>query len=233
MAKKKKPSGSRDLQRRLLALGGLVVIVGSVAAILFAAGLLGGQGGGVTSTGISIKNALVLDPPPPPGVTDFDVGVSKGKIAKDFELSKMEDGSRAKLSDFRGRPVYLNWWASWCIPCRVEMPDIAELIDRHSELVVIGINRAEPLGRAQDFLDSIELRDGSKGMRFSVNGTDPNDTLYNEYRALGMPVSVFIDAKGEITFVQNGLLRLSQMEEIVAMTVQSAPPSETMAEPGS
>ena len=57
----------RDFKSRLTALGGLVVIVGGAAAILFAIGVLGGQGGGTTETGIKIEDALVLDPPPAPG----------------------------------------------------------------------------------------------------------------------------------------------------------------------
>jgi len=63
VAKKReeRSSGGRDLQTRLKALAGLVVIVGSAAAILFAAGVLGGQGGGTTATGIKIENALVLE----------------------------------------------------------------------------------------------------------------------------------------------------------------------------
>lgn len=212
-----------DIGKRLVGLTGLAIIVGAVIGILFAAGGLGGQGGGTTESGVPIQDAVVLEPPPPPGISDFDVGPSVGKVAPDFELSRMEDGSRLKLSDFRGRPVFINFWATWCIPCRVEMPDIKELMNRHPELVVIGINRAEPLGRAERFLESIELKDGSKGMSFTVNGMDPNDALYNEYRGLGMPVSVFVDANGVVTFVWNGLLTLPVMEEALSQTLASAP----------
>ncbi len=60
-------------------------------------------------------------------------------------------------------------------------------------------------------------------------GVDPDDTLYDRYRGLGMPVSVFIDPGGVITQVRNGLIRLSQMEEFVAEALGSAP-SEEMGE---
>ncbi|MFQ5880831.1 MAG: TlpA family protein disulfide reductase [Dehalococcoidia bacterium] len=237
MAKKKRPRQQQrqrsdspleavrrsDLGKRLLGLLGIGAIVGVAIAVLAAAGLIGGQGGGTTSTGIPIEDVLVFDPPPPPGVTDFDVGVSVDKVAKDFEASRLDTGERVTLSDFRGQPVYLNIFASWCIPCRVEMPDIDQLIKNHPELVVIGINRAEPVGRAQDFLDGIELDDGTKGMRYTVAVSDPDDTLFDEFRGLGMPVSIFIDAEGRITVVQNGLLLLPQMEEAFALTLASAP----------
>jgi len=58
-----------------------------------------------------------------------------------------------------------------------------------------------------------------------VNGLDPDDTLYQEYRGLGMPVSVFIDANGVVTRVNHGLIRLPQMEEAVAKAMASAAPS--------
>ena len=240
MAKKSRRSGQKDnplaaigrsdLGKRLLGLVGLAAIVGVAIAIIAASGLLGSQGGGTTESGRKIENVLILQPPPPPGVSDFDVGVSVGKVAKDFEISDFE-GNRLNLSDFRGRPVYINFWASWCIPCRIEMPDIAALMDSHPELVTIGVNRAEPLDRAQSFLDSIELNDGSQGMSFTANVIDPNDKLYNEYRGLGMPVSIFVDANGYVTFVWNGLLRLSDMEEVFAMTVESASAQTTEAAP--
>jgi len=212
----------RDFKSRLTALGGLVVIVGGAAAILFAIGVLGGQGGGTTETGIKIEDALVLDPPPAPTLDGLDVEAKKGSIAPDFEISDF-DGSRHRLSDFRGKPVFVNFWATWCVPCQKELPEMQELLDRHKdELAVISVNRAEPLNRAEDFFANIEKFNGEPGISFTVNGLDPDDTLYNKYRGLGMPVSVFIDANGMVTSVFNGLIDLATMEESVAEAVASA-----------
>ncbi|MBI1885902.1 MAG: TlpA family protein disulfide reductase [Chloroflexi bacterium] len=206
------------LGRRLLALLGLAAIVGVVIAILFAAGLIGRPG--------DVPAAAVLEPPRPAGVQDFEVGTSVGKFAPDFEATRLDTRQRVRLSDFRGQPVYLNFWASSCLYCIAEMPDIAQLMKNHPELVVIGINRGQGYGRAQSYLDSIKLHDGTKGMRFSVAAMDPTDVLYDEFRGLGMPVSIFIDAKGRIVRVWNSLLRLAQMEEFYAETVASAPLSD-------
>ncbi len=201
----------RDLRKRLAALAGLVAIVGIAVGVLLGAGLLGNQGGGE-----GIEDALVLDTPPTAGQPGLDVGPQVGRLAPDFEISDF-DGVRHRLSDFRGKAVYLGFWASWCGPCKRELPDIQTIHERHSnELVVIAVNRAEPLGRARGFLEGLTRDDGSKGVSFAVNGMDPDDTLYDEYRGLGMPVSVFIDPDGVVTKVHNGLILLDEMEEAVA-----------------
>ncbi len=228
MTKKKarRPSVGRDLQGRLTALGGLVVIVGAAAAILFFTGILGGQGGGTTETGIEIEDVTLVEVPPVPALGDLDVSPREGQLAPDFVISDF-DGARHRLSDFRGTAVYVNFWATWCIPCLREMPDIQELLDRHSdELAVVTVNRAEPLDRAEAFFANLEKLNGEPGLSFTVNGMDPDDRLYNEYLGLGMPVSVFIDANGKVVKVFNGLIDLSIMEESLAAAAASAPASD-------
>jgi thiol-disulfide isomerase/thioredoxin len=179
--------------------------------LLLLAGVLGNQGGGE-----GIEDAVVLQPPLVANQADLDVGPQPGKLAPDFELSNF-DGGRERLSDFRGKVVYVNFWATWCGPCRAEMPDVAALQANHKDdLVVISINRAEPLDRAEAFLADIDRLDGGKGVSFPVNGLDPDDTLYDEYRGLGMPVSIFIAPDGVVTRVHNGLILSEQMEEAVA-----------------
>lgn len=222
MAKKKRGGARNDLQQRLVALGGLVVIVGVVVLVLLVAGVLGGQGGGTTESGVEIEDVLVLDAPEA-AASGLEVAPKEGALAPDFELSDFE-GNRVRLSDFRGTPVYVNFWATWCIPCQRELPDMQELHDRHGdELAIIAVNRAEPLDRAQSYFNNIEDLNGDPGISFTVNGLDPDDTLYDEYRALGMPVSVFIDAEGKVVDVHNGIIDLGTMEESYAAALASAP----------
>jgi thiol-disulfide isomerase/thioredoxin len=204
----------RSPKDRLVALAGLVVIVGVSALILSAAGILGNQGGGE-----GIEDVQLLDVEAPPGL---EVGTDPGNVALDFEISDFE-GNRHRLSDFRGSAVYVNFWATWCIPCQIEMPHIQELLDQNEDdLVVITVNRREPLDRAVSFLDGLERMDGGRGVSFTVNGMDPDDTLYRSYRALGMPASVFIDPDGVITGFVNGLILLPQMEELLAEALNGA-----------
>ena len=209
----KRESG-RGISQRLLALGGLVLIVGLVLGGLALAGLVGNQGGGS-----GIESVALLDTPSAFAQPDLAVAPEKGKLAPDFEISSF-DGARHRLSDFRGKPVYINFWATWCLPCQLELPDIQELQRRHGdELVIITVNRRESLDRAERYFSRIPRKDGGTGVSFTVNGIDPDDTLYREYRALGMPVSVFINPQGVVTRVVNGLIVLDQMEKSIAEAI--------------
>ncbi len=213
--------GPRTIKQRLLAMAGLLVIVGGAVGVLFAVGALGNQGGGAAEEGEQIRKVDLLETPPAPGLTSLSVSAEKGKLAPDFELSTLE-GGRARLSDFRGKPVYLNFWATWCGPCRAEMPDIYRLQQEHMELVVISVNRSEPVESAESFLGNIEREGGEKGVRFTVDGLDPDDTLYRKYRGLGMPVSVFINGRGVVTRIWNGQMRFADMENAFAEALASS-----------
>ncbi|MEX0801574.1 MAG: TlpA disulfide reductase family protein [Dehalococcoidia bacterium] len=222
MAKGRKGGPGKELQRRLMALAGLIVIVGGAALVLWVAGVLGGQGGGTTESGVKIEDVELVQAPPVEGEDDLAVEPKEGSIAPDFIVSDF-DGERQRLSDFRGTPVYVNFWATWCIPCQIELPDVQELQDRHEgELVVIAVNRKEPLDLALEYYRAIPKLDGEPGLDLAVEGLDPDDTLYDEYRALGMPVSVFIDANGKIARLYNGIIDLATMEESYAAAVESA-----------
>ncbi len=188
----------------MLALLGIAVIVAAVLGALAATGYLGQQGG--------LEAARLVESGPPPGVTDYKVGPEPGRFAPDFEASTLDGSRRVRLSDFRGHPVYLNFWATWCGPCKEELPDIARLRQAHPDLVVLGINRAEPPERARRFLQELGLGEGSSPFTFSL--ADPTDDLFPAYRGIGMPLSVFLDPQGRVVAVHNGLLTLEKMEEL-------------------
>ncbi len=213
----------RSLSQRLIALAGLAAIVGAAIAALALAGVIGNQGGGA-----GIENVALVDPPQPTGAA-LPVGPEAGKLAPDFVISAF-DGTRHRLSDFRGKAVYLNFWATWCIPCQAELPDVQTVQQLHrDDLAVISINRREPLNRARDFLRNLPRTDGGTGVSFTVNAMDPDDTLYDRYVRLlppPMPVSVFIDANGVVTRVANGQLRLDDMQQAVAQALAAGTTAE-------
>src|SRR5271157_4818428 len=106
------------------------------------------------------------------------------------------DGSKATLADFRGRAVLLNLWATWCVPCRAEMPALdrlqAEAGDPAFEVVAVNVDTAR-LERRGPFLDGI----GVKALaRYADPSGDAFETLRKDGKALGLPVTLLIDRAG-------------------------------------
>lgn len=191
-----------------------MVIVVVVLGVLYAAGLIGNQAGGE-----GIEDLVLSDPVRLAGQEDLDVGAEVGNLSPDFELSAF-DGTRHKLSDFRGKPVYVNFWASWCGPCIIELPEMQSLLDEHGDdLAVIAVNRTEPLDRATSFLRNLPREGGGTGLSFNVDGMDPTDALYNEVVRIvppPMPVSIFVDREGVVSDVFFGIISREMMDAAVA-----------------
>jgi thiol-disulfide isomerase/thioredoxin len=207
----------RNAKQRLIALAGIVAIVGLAVLLLWIGGVLGNQGGGA-----GIEDVVVLDAPPAAGRGDLQVGAQKGQLAPNFEISDY-DGSRHRLSDFRGRAVYVNFWATWCVPCQIELPELAALQEEFGEdLAIISVNRRESLDRAETYFRDLPRLDGGSGVSFAVNGMDPDDTLFDHYRALAMPSSFFIDPDGVVTAIAHGLISLEQMRTAVNESLAGA-----------
>jgi thiol-disulfide isomerase/thioredoxin len=198
------------LPQRLIALTGLAAIVGAALALLTVLGVLGGGDG--------VEPVRILEPPRGPGQETLAVGVEPGQLAPDFEISDF-DGVRHRLSDFRGKVVYLNFWATWCLPCGIELPDIDTIEERHAgELAVIAVNRRQSVETAREWLAGLPRKDGGKGVSFTVNAVDPTDALYDRFARIvppPMPVSIFIDAEGVVRRAYYGLVTIDQMEEAV------------------
>ncbi len=135
-----------------------------------------------------------------PNQYQLKVGLRAGDLAPNFEFSDF-DGQRLRLSDFRGRPVVVNFWASWCGPCKAEMPDLEEALKRYEarSLAVIGVNNGETYRTGQRFLDQV-------GVQLTAFAFDPDSRVAKGYAVQGMPTSYFIDGDGVITRVVTGAL---------------------------
>jgi thiol-disulfide isomerase/thioredoxin len=117
-----------------------------------------------------------------------------------------EDGGKLTLADFRGRAVLLNLWATWCVPCRAEMPALDRLQaakgDQGFEVVAVNVDTAR-LERRTAFLDSI----GVKALaRYADPSGDVFETLRRDGKALGLPVTLIIDKDGcEVGAIEGGV----------------------------
>jgi cytochrome c biogenesis protein CcmG/thiol:disulfide interchange protein DsbE len=122
-----------------------------------------------------------------------------GKRAPDFELT-LFDGSQVRLSDFRGKALFLNFWASWCPPCRAEARSLeaAWRYYRDRDVVFLGVNIQDPEENARQFLKDF-------GVTY-MNGRDAQGRIAIDYGLYGLPETFFIDRTGLITYKHIGAI---------------------------
>lgn len=119
--------------------------------------------------------------------------------ALDFSLDSIENRN-ISLSDFRGTPVMVNFWATWCPPCRAEMPLIQSYAETYlDEFVVLAVNAGEDKETVESFATAQNLDD----LVFLI---DPENSVASSYRIPGFPTSLFIDAEGMLAAVHIGEL---------------------------
>lgn len=133
-------------------------------------------------------------------------GAVLGEPAPEFSLQDAL-GHEHTLSHYRGEVVLLNFWATWCAPCRLEMPAIQERYDRFAEqgLSVLALNFDEPQAEVQAFGDEL-------GLSFPLL-LDPGGTVQRLYRIRGYPTSVFLDQSGVVRKIHIGIMTEDQLDD--------------------
>jgi len=124
--------------------------------------------------------------------------------APDFELTSLS-GETIQLKDYRGKPVLLNFWATWCAPCRLEMPAFQSRFEESGgALAIVAVNNAESASDVQGFVDDF-------GLSFDVL-LDPDAEIQRLYLVRGYPTSMLIDAEGIIRVQHIGLMTEDQLD---------------------
>jgi thiol-disulfide isomerase/thioredoxin len=143
----------------------------------------------------------------PPSAGGGPGGIA-GQTAPVFNL-RDDLGRPVSLDRYRGSIVVMNLWASWCPPCRAEMPDLQRLVEAYGGrgVSVIGVNEGESPARAHAFA-------GALGIRFPI-WIDASQQYGRVYAALGLPTTVVVNRRGVVMRGFDGVLTLDQMRAAV------------------
>ena len=143
-----------------------------------------------------------------------DGGIAVGDTAPDFALANL-DGDMVRLSHFAGQPIIVNFWATWCPPCDIEMPELQAAYETYQDdgLVILAVNEQEPAGTVRDyFIDEKQLtftplldRDATVSLVYGIGGL--------------LPTSYFIDRDGTIIAIHRGPLSQEQIAAYLAETL--------------
>ncbi|WP_121615722.1 peroxiredoxin family protein [Virgibacillus halodenitrificans] len=131
-------------------------------------------------------------------------GTEIGDTAPDFELVSTNE-EKVKLSDYRGKKVMLNFWATWCPPCREEIPAMQNFYDE-KEIVILAVNLTQTEAKKQDVVDFMEKH----RVTFPVLLDEASD-VSNKYRIQPIPTTYMIDSQGKIRFKAYGAMTYEQM----------------------
>ncbi len=160
--------------------GGLLVLIGIGLAAGVVMALLTVYG--PARTGLAGRAALT---------TPIPDRVAVGKPAPDFTAQTL-DGDTVALSGLRGQPVAVNFWATWCVPCEVEMPELESASARYANqgLVVLGVNAGEDALIVRKFVEQV-------GVTFPIV-LDPDSAILDLYEVRAFPTTVWVDAEGMV-----------------------------------
>ena len=179
-----------------------VVVIPAVVGLLIVAGvfslLLMGRGSSPAGAGATGTVTASLKEEP-----------KVGSLAPDFELKDIATGEMVKLSSLRGRPVWINFWATWCPPCREEMPEMEKIYSEYKDrnLAILGVDVQESEQAVKEFTRSLELT-----WTFMI---DPNGAITDRYFVGGLPSHYFVDREGVIQAVHvGGLTNMSGTRKI-------------------
>lgn len=139
-----------------------------------------------------------------PLVVDTDGLPEAGSDAPDFELPDV-NGDLVRLSDFHGRPVVLNFWATWCAPCRLEMPELERARAEFGESgpAVLTVNQGESAEQVDAFFDEVGLTLPAL--------LDSKGDVGAAYGAFFLPMTVIVDSDGVVAAIHRGMISRDEL----------------------
>ncbi|HLR51597.1 MAG TPA: redoxin domain-containing protein [Candidatus Avamphibacillus sp.] len=135
---------------------------------------------------------------------DVEVGLEVGNLAPNFELETLEGGS-IKLSDLRGERVMVNFWATWCPPCRAEIPDLQKFYE-DTDINILAVNLTD----TENSFDHVPKFVENYGMEFPIL-MDEESSVSTTYQIQPIPTSFMIDSEGIIQYKAMGAMNYDLM----------------------
>lgn len=200
---------ARSTRRRgQAALGAAVVVAIAAVAFLFA------RAGGDDAPAPASTDPFATAAPSAASRADLGPLVAArptiGELAPDFALLDARDGTVRKLSDFRGTPVLVNWYASWCGPCKAEIPEFNAVIQAVGDrIVILGVNYQESAARAVGILDELQATFPAV--------LDSDAAVADHYRVGNrLPSSFFVDRDGVLRAMKIGQVTPDELPALLA-----------------
>lgn len=158
------------------------------------------------------KSALGKD------MEELETGLKKGDIPPDFTLTSL-DGEDITLSNLRGKKVVLNFWATWCPPCKAEMPHMQSFYDEYAkeknvEIIAVNLTSAERDVTADAKIDTVMTFRDSFELTFPIL-LDPDNDAGLDYQIITIPTTYFIDSNGYIQRAIRGPMDVDMLNDYV------------------
>ena len=153
----------------------------------------------------------------PGDAASLPVAPRVGALAPDFSLLTLE-GRHVSLTDYRGGPLVVNFWATWCPPCRQEIPLLQQVFQQRKEVPLVTVDTRETPGKVREFLEAA-------GYSLLV-ALDENGTVSDTYQIRYIPTTLFIDGEGVIRSIHIGSFTdKSEIDAEIAKIVRPAAPT--------
>lgn len=210
-------AGTLNGRNPLLIVGGFIILGLALSLLIFGGSLFGGS-----ETAVADPNGSILQQIPPLAANDETNPVQLpssggplevGALAYDFALDDVA-GNPIRLSELTGSPVIVNFWATWCAPCRIEMPELEAAYQAYRDegLVILALDQQEAGEDVANFFEEL-------GLNFTAV-LDSEGTVSAQYGVASiLPTTFFINGAGEITAIHRGPMVQSQIDGYLAETI--------------
>ncbi len=191
-------------RRTLLAIAGIILLAAIGLVIIL------GLGSGNSNAVADAPQTQVSELPPLGSAGPLEVG----DLAYDFTLLDPA-GNTIHLGEHLGQPVIVNYWATWCAPCRIEMPEFQSAFAEHQAegLVILALNQKESAEQVTSYFNEL-------GLTFTPL-LDSNSDVATAYGAFNLPTTIFINRQGVVTNIHRGLLLPEQIEPLLEEILSS------------